>query len=86
MEVQNVIPLEQADPLKPGIYFVVAKSENLDDALNAAQTGLNGAQFDGADLKQMIVTHELKQSQFNNRPVMVHVVCAIIQVTADGRN
>jgi len=77
----NIAPLEEAKDLKPGFYFVVAKSPDLDQCLSAAQDGLNKQVFKAAELKQILLTQQMQASRFTpGGHEMLYVICAVIQI------
>lgn len=82
----NLVPMDQADPIKPGIYFVVAESIDLNAALNAVQDNLNSPQFANTEFVQLLVTQKMIMNQFSKVPEIMHCIVAIIKISEDRSN
>lgn len=82
----QLVPMDQADPIKPGIYFVIAESVDFNSALNAVQNNLNSPQFQATEFIQLVVTQKMIMNQFSKVPEILHCVVAVIKINEDRSN
>jgi hypothetical protein len=78
--------METVNEIPEGIFFVTAKSEVLEQSLNAVQNGLNQDPFDKAQFIQLIVTNEVIPVTSKNLTIagqnsmkIFHVVIAVVR-------
>jgi len=82
----QLVPIDQADPIKPGIYFITAESIDFNAALGAVQENLNSPQFLGVTFIQLVATQKMQVNKFNQVPELIHCIVAVIKITEDRSN
>jgi hypothetical protein len=82
----QLVPMDQDDPIKPGIYFITAESIDFNAALGAVQENLNSPQFLGVTFIQLVATQKMQLNKFNNVPEILHCIVAVIKINEDRSN
>jgi hypothetical protein len=82
----QLVPMDQADNIKPGIYFVTAESLDFNAALGAVQNNLNSPQFLGVTFIQLVAAQKMSFNKISQVPELMHCIVAVIKVTEDKSN
>lgn len=75
----QIVKEETKDPIKPGVYFISAESEDFKTALSAVQNGYNSPDFAGAKFIQLLFEREVSTNKLTNEIKVLHIVVAVIQ-------
>lgn len=75
----QIVKEETKEPIKPGVYFISAESDDFKAALQAVQDGYNSPQFAGAKFIQLGFEREVTTNRLTKEIKVVHIVVAVIQ-------
>lgn len=75
----QIVKYKTAEPIKPGVYFISAESDDFRTALQAVQDGYNSPNFAGAKFIQLAFEREVTTNRLTNEVKVLHIVVAVIQ-------